>query len=185
MSASRGVDVLGIGHGRAVVAVPAGGCATAPRSIAAEPFCTVILGVLFAPNQLTGIQGNAGEHAGGALAKQQIAINHRCCARARAVDVGVLPRLGIGCLPKGLAGDGVDDGGCLHWFPTHHGLVTHHEAALGKNQTALPFACGHLPHLLRLGRQRIQRLFVLSESIPLFATPLRPIAGEGGLEENK
>ena len=185
VSAGRGVDVLGIGHGRAVVAVPAGGCATAPRSIATEPFGTVILGVLFAPNQLTGLQGNAGEHAGGALAKQQIAINHRCRARARAVDVGVLPRLGVGRLPKGLTGGGVDDGGCLHRVPAHHGLVTHHKAALGKNQTALPFACGHLPHLLRLGSQRIQRLFVLGESIPLFATPLRPIAGEGGLEENK
>ena len=57
--------------------MPAGGGATAARSIAAEPFGTVILGVLFAPNQLTGLQGNAGEHAGGALAKQQVAINHR------------------------------------------------------------------------------------------------------------
>ena len=152
VSTRRGVDVFSIGDGRTIVAVATGSGATATRGVAAKPFGPKIFGVLLAPNQFTGLQGNTGEHARGALAKQQISINHRRCTRPRTIDIGVLPGFRVGCLPKSLTGGSIDDGGGFHGFTVYYGFMAHHEATLGKNQAALPFTHGHLPNLLRFGR---------------------------------
>ena len=183
--AGGGINIFGIGDRLAVVAVATGGGAAAAGGVAAKPFGAKIFGVVFFPKQFAAVHRNASEHARGALAKEQVAINERRSARAGAVHVGVLPRGGVRSLPNDFASGAVDGGGGFPGLHVHGSFMQHDKRTLGEREAALAFADGDLPKRGGLGREIGEGGFAVKNAIAIRAAPLRPITGGEGKSERE